>query len=226
MIRDKLKIFLKPLILTKVIKLNLTTKVKSIIKQLHIFSCMKRIFPSFYKPPMNKLIETERLYFRELQASDDQNIFNLDSDAEVHRYLGNKPLHHIEQARDVIKFIRQQYIDYGIGRLAIIEKETNDFIGWGGFKLITDVVNGHQNYYDLGYRLLRKHWGKGYATESSKAAVDYAFNQLKLRVVYGIADMKNLSSQKVLAKCGFSNVDLFDYDAKPHYWFELRNPGR
>ena len=118
-----------------------------------------------------RLIETERLYFSALLESDDIGIFELDADPEVHQYLGNKPIENIEQAGDTIKFIRQQYLDNGIGRFAIIEKATNNFIGWGGFKLITELTNGHQDYYDLGYRLIRKYWGKGYATESAKAAI-------------------------------------------------------
>jgi len=103
------------------------------------------------------IIETDRLYFREIVESDDCSILELDSDPLVHQYLGNRPIENIIQARNLIQFIRQQYLDNGIGRLAIIEKKINNFVGWGGFKLITDSVNGHQNYYDLGYRFLRKY---------------------------------------------------------------------
>lgn len=169
------------------------------------------------------VIETDRLYFREIFESDDYNILELDSDPAVHQYLGNHPIKDIIQARDLIQFIRQQYVDNGIGRLAIVEKETDNFVGWGGFKLITNPVNGHQNYHDLGYRFIKRYWGKGYATESSKAAVDFGFNTLELPVIYAIADTNNLQSKKVLEKCGFQCKEIFDYDVKPHYWFELKN---
>lgn len=170
------------------------------------------------------IIETERLYFRALLETDVNGIFDLDTDPEVHQYLGRSPIKTVEQAKDVIKFIRQQYIDNGIGRLAIIEKETNDFVGWGGFKLITSLTNGRKDYHDLGYRFLKKSWGKGYATESSKAAVEYAFNELMLPVIYAMADIDNLQSRKVLKKCGFIEKELFDYDLVPHYWYEFYNP--
>lgn len=170
------------------------------------------------------IIETERLYFRELLATDDAAIFELDSDAEVHQYLGQHPITTIADARQSIKHIRQQYVDNGIGRFAIIEKDTNSFVGWGAFKLITEPTNGHQFYHDLGYRLIKRYWGKGYATESSKAAVDYAFNHLKLTAIYAIADVGNLSSQKVLEKCGLVRNGVFDYEGVPHYWFEMKNP--
>lgn len=173
---------------------------------------------------MKTIIETERLYFREILETDDTAIFELDSDAEVHQYLGQHPITDIEGARKNIKFIRQQYIDNGIGRFAIIEKETNNFVGWGAFKLITEPINGYQFYHDLGYRFIKRYWGKGYATESSKAAVEYAFNQLKLPAIYAIADEGNLQSQKVLEKCGLVKNGIFDYDGVPHYWYEMKNP--
>jgi len=169
------------------------------------------------------VIETDRLYFREILESDDASILELDADSAVHQYLGNRPITDIIQARESIQFIRQQYIDNGIGRLAIIEKETNNFVGWGGYKLITNLVNGHQNYHDLGYRFIKRYWGKGYATESSKAAIKFGFTKLKLPVIYAIADKNNMQSKKVLEKCGFICREVFDYETAPHYWFELKN---
>lgn len=170
------------------------------------------------------IIETERLYFRELVETDDAAIFELDSDPEVHQYLGQHPIASIADARHSIKLIRQQYIDNGIGRYAIIEKDSHNFVGWGAFKFITQTTNGHQFYHDLGYRLIKRYWGRGYATESSRAAVDYAFKQLKLPAIYAIADVGNLQSQKVLEKCGLVRNGLFDYEGVPHYWFEVKNP--
>lgn len=173
---------------------------------------------------MKIIIETERLYFREISENDEAAIFELDSDSEVHQYLGQHPITSVEDAKYSIKLIRQQYLDHGIGRFAIIEKGTNNFLGWGGFKFITEPTNGHQFYYDLGYRFIKKHWGKGYATESSKAAVYYAFNHLKLPAIFAITDERNLQSQKVLVKCGLVKNGVFDYNGIPHYWYELKNP--
>ena len=96
--------------------------------------------------------ETNRLILREIIPKDEVGFYELDSDAEVHKYIESKTIDTIEQARETIRFIRQQYIDNGIGRWAIIEKETNNFIGWTGLKLIRKETNNHINYYDLGYR--------------------------------------------------------------------------
>jgi ribosomal-protein-alanine N-acetyltransferase len=170
------------------------------------------------------IFETSRLYFRELAETDDAAMFELDSDPEVHQYLGQHPITSMEEARKNIKMIRQQYLDLGIGRYAIIEKDSHDFVGWGAFKFITEPINGHQFYHDLGYRLIKRYWGMGYATESSRGAVDYAFNRLKLPAIYAIADAGNLQSQKVLEKCGLVRNGMFEYEGLPHYWFEMKNP--
>jgi len=82
---------------------------------------------------MDHFIETERLYIRELLPEDEEGMFEMDSDPEVHRFVGQRPIKTHEEAHNTINFIRKQYEDNGIGRWAVIEKETNGFIGWTGF---------------------------------------------------------------------------------------------
>ena len=71
---------------------------------------------------MTRLIETERLYFRELEETDAAGIFELDSDPEVHQFLGQHPITNITEAQKTIEMITAQYKRNGIGRWAIIEK--------------------------------------------------------------------------------------------------------
>lgn len=84
---------------------------------------------------MKIFAETERLILREILPTDVNGIYELESDPEVHKYLGNNPVSDINQIVDGINFIRQQYIDNGIGRWAIIDKKNNNFIGWTGLNL-------------------------------------------------------------------------------------------
>ncbi|WP_316803987.1 GNAT family N-acetyltransferase [Pedobacter nototheniae] len=165
--------------------------------------------------------ETERLLLRALQPEDAEGIFELDSDPEVHQYLGKKTIKTVEEGMQNIDYIRKQYIENGIGRWAVIEKETKQFIGWSGLKLITELTNNHINYYDLGYRLMKKYWGKGYATESAEASINYAFNKLNINEVYAIADINNQASINVLEKVGLQRINTFDYEGEPHYWLKI-----
>lgn len=170
---------------------------------------------------MKVLIETERLIFREIMLSDREAMFELDADPQVHQYLGKKPVKDLEQVDVLIKFIRKQYNDNGIGRWAIIEKSSGDFIGWGGFKFVTGWVNSRTRYHDLGYRLIQRYWGKGYATELAKAAVDYGFTTLNLKVIYAFADTENKASRHALEKAGLHFVENFEYEEEEHDWFEI-----
>ncbi len=170
---------------------------------------------------MKIFIETERLLLRELTPDDTEGILRLDGDPAVLKYVAQKPIDDLNQAREMIAFIRQQYVDNGIGRWAIIDKKTNDFMGWGGFKLITTLTNNKSNYYDLGYRLIQSYWGKGYATECTLACIDYGFNNLLLNEIYAMADVENTASVHVLEKSGLKKIEKFIYEAESHYWFKL-----
>ena len=157
-------------------------------------------------------IETKRLIMRDMLPTDDEGMFLLDSDPEVHRYLGNKPFQSIEQSRKIIDYVRTQYTTNGIGRWAVIEKETNCFIGWAGLKLVTEPINGYINFYDIGYRLIKQFWGKGYATETAIASVEYARNTLQLKELIGMANINNVASRKILEKIGMQQLNTFNFE--------------
>jgi ribosomal-protein-alanine N-acetyltransferase len=173
---------------------------------------------------MKKPIETERLLLRELLLSDVDGMFEMDSNPNVHRFVGKKPLTNIDESRDQIEKIQEQYKKNGIGRWAVILKETNEFIGWSGIKLISAEINKHQNFYEIGYRFIEKHWGKGYATEAGKAFVDYAFNEMKVEALYAYADEGNENSRKILEKLGLRYINSFEYENELEVWYELKNP--
>ncbi|WP_207423906.1 GNAT family N-acetyltransferase [Desertivirga brevis] len=174
---------------------------------------------------MKIFAETERLILREILPQDEDSLFILDSDPEVHAFLGNNPIKIHQQAAEVVQFIRKQYITNGIGRWAVIDKETNTFVGWSGLKLITEETNNHIDYYDLGYRFIKKYWGNGYATETAYAALSYAFHRLSLTEVFAITDIRNYSSKRVLEKVGFKIIETFNYQGTEHYWFKVDKDG-
>ncbi len=170
---------------------------------------------------MKIFAQTERLILRELLPTDLDGMFELDSDPEVHKYLGNKIVTDKNKIVEVINFVRQQYIDYGIGRWAIIDKRTNNFIGWTGLKFVTELTNGHQNYYDLGYRLIRKYWRQGIATETAIVSLDHAFNKLNVDEVYAAASIENEGSNKILKKVGLKFIETFYYDGTKCNWYKI-----
>lgn len=171
---------------------------------------------------MKIFAETERLILREILPSDADKMFELDSDPEVHRFLGNDPVKSIDQITDAIQFIRQQYIDNGIGRWAVVKKSTDEFIGWAGLKFVTEITNHHKDYYDLGYRLIRKHWENGYATEAAVASLKYAFEKISTDEVFAMAETENINSINILKKSGFRWIEKFDLEGIEHLWFQIK----
>ena len=171
--------------------------------------------------------ETARLILREIVPEDTEALYLLDSDPRVHKYLGNRPIRCRGKARHYIDYIRMQYDKYGIGRWAAIEKKTGDFIGWSGLKMnFEEPMNGHTDYYDIGYRFKPQYWGKGYATESSLVAKDYFFTHFQGHKLCGIAELENIASCRVLEKIGLERKADFMYEREnlPLAWFELQKP--
>lgn len=168
-------------------------------------------------------IETERLILREMRIEDTGDLYRLDSNPIVHKYLGNKPISCMGKARRYIDYIIMQYEKYGIGRWATIEKSSGDFIGWSGLKMnFEEEMKGHINYYDIGYRFMPEYWGKGYATESSIAARDYFFKHFPDQKLCGLAELGNGASCRVLEKIGLERKDDFYYEKEKVdiAWFE------
>lgn len=172
-------------------------------------------------------IETERLRLRELRNSDLGGMYELDSNPNVHKYLGNKPIKTKAEAQKILDSVIQQYTERGIGRFAVIEKASGDFIGWSGLRLNTEYnMNGFTKYYDVGYRLIERFWGKGYATESGKASVDYAFNTMKLPELYATTEISNQASHYALLKIGlqYKNDFFFEQEQMNLRWYTIKNP--
>ena len=173
---------------------------------------------------MNIQFESERLLYRPITISDAEALFELDSNPNVHLYLGNNPVTSIDEVLGYINSIQQQYSNYGIGRFAVVLKETNEVMGWAGLKYITEPENNHVNFYDLGYRLQEKHWRKGYALEAAKAWLDYGFNEMDIQKMYASAHVDNLGSNTILQRIGMKQNGQFYWEDLLCNWYEIDNP--
>jgi RimJ/RimL family protein N-acetyltransferase len=146
-----------------------------------------------------KIVETDRLILRLQSYEDADNLVALNSDPEVVRFTGDVSLRNTADARALLEErVFPQWQKYKMGRFAVTLKD-HTFLGWCGLKYHpeTDEV-------DLGYRFLKKFWGKGYATESSRASLDYGFKTLKLSRIIAKAMPDNKDSIKVMQKLGMN----------------------
>ncbi|HEX8425730.1 GNAT family N-acetyltransferase [Hymenobacter sp.] len=171
-------------------------------------------------------IETPRLLLRPIELIDAPSILALDSDPDVLRYVPNAPLSTLAEATAIVEYIRAQYQRNGIGRWVVERKEDGAFIGWCGLKLVNETeCNGRTNYYDLGYRLLTRYWGCGYASEAAEASLRYGFEVLQLPVINATVMRENRPSCRILQKLGLAKTAEFvEADEAVWYWYERANP--
>lgn len=168
-------------------------------------------------------IETPRLLLKELDDSHLHDFFKLESDPHVQKYitaLSNNTISTPGQAQDVLDSIRQQYVTYGIARLAVLEKNSGQFIGLAGVKWHPDSINNHKFFYDLGYRLLPEYWGKGYATEAAQAACDHCISIFQPLKIYAFVHIDNHNSRHILTKLGFRYIEDFNFNGALMCWYQ------
>jgi len=150
---------------------------------------------------MKYFLESERLYLRAITQDDLKLLFELHSDPEVMKFIRPAEKTLDETRTTMERIFRTNDYEKGIGLWICHEKISNDFIGWFVLKPLENTPD-----IEIGYRLLRKHWGKGFATEMSREMVTYCFDKLKLSKIAAATHPDNHASQYVLEKIGLRFV--------------------
>jgi ribosomal-protein-alanine N-acetyltransferase len=157
---------------------------------------------------MAVLFETERLIVRHFTEDDGNAFFALNGDEEIVRYI-RAP----KSREECDAFLLQTIAGYESkpleGRWAAVDKISGDVIGSFAFIPIEQTDN-----MQVGYALLKNHWGKGFATELTAGGLHFVFSKTGLNEVYGITETENIPSQKVLLKAGFEFDAAYMANAK------------
>lgn len=157
---------------------------------------------------MLSFLETERLVLRRFTMADVDNLVGLDADPDVMRFVNGG----IPTCRDDIEneFLPaylgyyERYREYGFW--AAIEKSSVDFLGWFHFRPREGTAPGQV---ELGYRLCKSAWGKGYAAEGSRALIRKGFTESGVQRVTAEAMAANMASRRVMEKAGLRLVRTF-----------------
>ncbi len=163
---------------------------------------------------MTTIIETPRLVLREWTIKDAEFIFKMNEDPDVTKYTGDGSFGSIENARIFVQEYNQ-YKRFGHGRWLCISKETGKPIGWCGLKNQME----DEGFIDLGYRLLKSEWEKGYASEAAVACLKFGFEKLGMEEIVGRAVAENVASIAILEKLGMTYYKTGDChgDQARHY---------
>lgn len=145
---------------------------------------------------------------RRFTDDDIDNLVDLDSDPDVMHFInGGRPTPRKEIQDDVLPAFLEYYERFaGYGFWAAIEKSIGDFLGWFHFRppkgrSLDDV--------ELGYRLRKSAWRKGYATEASRALIHKGFTELGVQRVFAETMAVNVASRRVMEKAGLRLVRAF-----------------
>lgn len=177
---------------------------------------------------MNEVVlETERLILRWFRESDFEHFCRLSDDAEVMRFLGDgKPMKPMEVWRQMAAFMGHWYFR-GYGIWAVEEKSTGNLVGRIGFMYPAGWPD-----FELGWTLGRESWGKGYATEGARRALEYAFTEMNREHVISLIAPDNVASIKVAERLGETvkgethiiGRDVFIYGITRDEWEKGRGP--
>ena len=177
---------------------------------------------------MNKQIdiETQRLLLRRWQESDIEAFTIMNADTDVMRYF--TAALSSEETKSFYDSIQQEFSEYGYGLYAVEEKDSGCFIGYIGF---------HWSRFDMDFcpcieiawRLDKRYWRKGYATEGAKACLEHGFENLSFNEVVSFTAIENIASQRVMQKIGMQFERYFEHPKvteghplRPHVFYRIK----
>lgn len=162
--------------------------------------------------PVQVHLETERLMLRRFTADDGLFLFELDDDPNVMRYLtggSGTPLVQIETSILPAMLAWHARSDH-LGFWVVIEKSSGESVGWLHFRPDAGAPVSEP---ELGYRLRRSSWGRGYATEGARALIDKGFARDGVKRVTAKTYHDNLGSRRVMKKLGMRHVRSLRFTA-------------
>lgn len=169
--------------------------------------------------------ETERMVFRDWRELDTVPFRAMNKDPRVMEFFPNTLSD--TQTDAFISRINDEFSTYGYGLFAVDEKDKGAFIGFIGFHWAA-FQSEFTPCIEIGWRLIFKAWGKGFATEGAKACLKYGFEQLGFDKVLSFTSATNTRSQKVMKKIGMTKSAEFnhpnvceDSPLKPHVLFKI-----
>lgn len=154
------------------------------------------------------LFKSERLGFRNWLESDKAKMVEINRDPEVMKYFTSVPTE--KQTSDFVERMKKQFAENGFCYFAVDKLDTKQFIGFIGLAKQTYEAS-FTACVDIGWRLSRAEWNKGYATEGAKSCLEFASQQMDLKSIKSVCPERNLPSEKVMIKIGLSKVMNFNH---------------
>lgn len=178
--------------------------------------------------PHSTELHTPRLTLRQWRQSDLKPFALMNNDANVMRYYPATWTR--EQSDAFVERVSQLIDERGWGFWAVEEQRSGQFIGFVGLHIPSNDLP-FSPCVEIGWRLAKRYWGQGYATEAARGAIGFAFGQLHLTELVAFTYIGNLKSRAVMERIGMQFGSEFDHPAVPiksglrrHVLYRLRSP--
>ena len=174
-------------------------------------------------------LRTERLLMRRWRDADREPFAAMNSDPEVMRYF--PAVMDREVSDQSVDRFEQRFEEQGFGLWALELLTTGEFIGFTGLNPMPEGVPGAGDQ-EVGWRLARRAWHQGYATEAARTALDVALHGVGLPRVWSITAVLNVPSERVMQRLGMERVGVFDHPKievghpiRPHVAYRIEADG-
>lgn len=171
---------------------------------------------------------TERLILRLWKQSDRELFAAMNADPDVMRYFPSTRTR--EESDSMVNAVEQILADKGWGLWAVEEKSSGAFIGFVGLN-IPGYELPFSPVIEIGWRLDKAFWGKGYAPEAARKALEVGFQQFAMEEIVAFTALTNLPSQRVMEKIGMTRCEEFDHPSlaeghplRCHILYRISNP--
>ncbi|MFZ6771916.1 GNAT family N-acetyltransferase [Undibacterium sp. SXout7W] len=169
------------------------------------------------------ILHTQRLRLEPIQDTHLDGLFRLNSDPEVMRYITGKAETR-EETIAMIERVKARWLEWGYSWWSLIDTSSNDLIGAG---CIQHLGRDAANPLEIGWRLRKDCWGKGYAFEAANRMATFAFDTLEGKELVAICDPENTASAHVMKKLGmlyrgierWHDMDTSVYGISREQWF-------
>lgn len=152
------------------------------------------------------LFTSDRLGFRNWTSDDVSLLFEINNDDDVMEFFPSKPS--LQETKDFIIRMQHQFETKGFCYFAVDHLGTKQCIGFIGLSE-QNYLSEPKSFVDIGWRLHKKYWNQGLATEGALACLDFAFHQLELKEIYSVASELNKKSEYIMQKIGMQQIGTF-----------------
>lgn len=177
------------------------------------------------------MIETPRLILRDWRDSDREPFAAMNADPAVREHLG--PLQSRAETDEAIDRLRALQASHGHTFWALERREDGEFLGFCGLKIAPENIPGIEGAIEIGWRLRRDMWGRGYAREAAFASLGWGWSSLPIDWIIAITTPGNANSWGLMQRLGMHRRHDLDFahpalaaddPLSPHITYEIGRP--